>query len=139
MSKSTIWYGFLDAGAKSTAVVIDERLNTGNPNTIYVFNFARGKILEYKREIAETKLREFRAEESAVLQELQSAFDRARREFRTRGASILNLPERGNPKKARAKDEEMDIEDDDNFDDFDLELGTTEDESVDELEEIEEM
>src|SRR3569623_949320 len=51
-------YGYLEAGNKSTAVVLDRTLNTGNPETLYLFNLARGEILEYSRKIVEPKLRE---------------------------------------------------------------------------------
>lgn len=139
MSKSTIWYGYLDAGEKSSPVVIDERLNTGNPQTLYVFNLARGKILEYRRDIAEPKLRELKAAEQSVVSELKTAFDAARHEFRTRGARILNLPERGaaaastaEPRLQEGEDEEMD------FEDFDIDL-VADDEEVEELDEVEEM
>ena len=138
MSKSTIWYGYLEAGDKSTAVAIDERLNTGNPNTLYVFNLARGKILEYTREIAEAKLRELAAEEAALVAELKPAFDAARREFNTRGAQILNLPERGQTRPARDSTPEDDdpADEDSNFDDLDLDLDEEDAEEYDEVEEM---
>jgi hypothetical protein len=140
MSKSTVWFGYLDAGAKSSAVAIDERLNTGNPNTVYVFNLARGKILEYKREIAEEKLRDLEPDESSVLDELKAAFEAARRDFHTRGAQILNLPERGQAANTpeRSRDEDDTVDEEAVFDDLDIDLEDA-DEDLDELDEVEEM
>jgi hypothetical protein len=137
MSKSTIWYGYLDAGEKSSPVVIDERLNTGNPQTLYVFNLARGKILEYRRDIAEPKLRELKAAEQSVVSELKTAFDAARHEFRTRGARILNLPERGAAVASAAEPLRQEDEDLD-FEDFDIDL-VADDEEAEELDDVEEM
>ena len=55
--KKNLWYGYLEAGANSSPVIRDDGLNTGNPKTVYLFNLARGCILEYSREIVEPKLR----------------------------------------------------------------------------------
>jgi hypothetical protein len=95
MSDNQIWYGFLEAGAKSTAVSRDPRLNTGNPHTVYLFNLARGKILEYNRNIVEPELRELTAREKSLLAQLRTGFPEARREFRPRATRVLNIPERG--------------------------------------------
>ena len=80
MGKSPIWYGFLDAGKKSSPVVLDTRLETDNPKTIYLFNYARGKILEYSREIVESKLKDLQPNDD-FLKELKSAFKTARKGF----------------------------------------------------------
>jgi len=138
MSKSTIWFGYLDAGEKSSPVAIDERLNTGNPHTLYVFNLSRGRILEYRRDIAEPKLRELHDDEQSVVGELKAAFEAARHEFRTRGARILNLPERDSGRAATQEPRLQDDEDAD-FDDFDIDLSADDVEEAEELDEVEEM
>lgn len=97
MSNHQIWYGFLEAGAKRTAVLRDPRLNTGNPQTVYLFNLARGKILEYSRNIVEPKLRELTSKENTIVAQLKAAFAEARRDFRPRAARVLNIPERSPP------------------------------------------
>ena len=52
-SSETLWFGYLEAGKKSTFVVRDVTLGTAMPETLYLFNFDRGKILEYRRDIVE--------------------------------------------------------------------------------------
>jgi len=80
MSKSDIWYGFLQAGEHSSPVVRDATLETKNPKTVFLYNHARGKFLEYAREIVEPKLREL-APEDVPMKDLQSAFKAARKTF----------------------------------------------------------
>jgi len=80
MSKSDIWYGFLQAGAQSSPVVRDMTLETKSRKTVYLFNHARGRFLEYSLEIVEPKLRELKDGEVS-LKELDSAFKAARKAF----------------------------------------------------------
>ena len=68
-SKAYLWYGYLNAGERSSPVLRDDRLDTGNPKTLYLYNLARGQILEYSREIVEKKLREFKPDESGFIEE----------------------------------------------------------------------
>lgn len=99
--KSTpVWYGYLEAGARSSPVIRDDRLDTGNRKTVYLFNLARNSILEYARDIVEPKLRELRADESDTVTELDSAFKKARRGFKDRGADVRNLLKRGSGRGA---------------------------------------
>ena len=114
-----LWYGYLDAGASSTPVLRDDRLNTGNPRTLYLFNLARGRILEYSREIVEGKLRELNGEQSKAVAELDAGYAEARRDFKQRSARLLNIPERANPAaKARQEGELAETADDDNTEDW---------------------
>lgn len=100
MSDNTLWYGYLEAGERSSAVAMDNRLNTGDPTTIYVFNLQRGEILEYKRAIVEPKMRELKAGEQDLANELKNAYRKARNGFTPRGARVANLPEKGKAAKA---------------------------------------
>jgi hypothetical protein len=84
MAKNFIWCGYLEAGDKSTPVVIDDRLETGNPETMYLFNLKRNEILTYNRGIVQPKLRELRDDEAGVVQDLKNAFSKARRGFKIR-------------------------------------------------------
>jgi hypothetical protein len=86
MSKSDIWYGFLQAGENSSPVVRDATLETKSPKTVFLYNYVRGKILEYSREIVEPKLREL-APGDVPLKELQSAFKAARKTFASSNAA----------------------------------------------------
>ena len=87
-SKSSIWYGYLSAGTRSSPVLRDERLETGNPRTFYLFNLERGVILEYAREVVEKKLRELKPAESGFIEELDAGYKKARRNFKGRGKTI---------------------------------------------------
>jgi hypothetical protein len=80
MSNDTIWYGFLEAGGKSSPVVRDLSLETANPKTVYLYNLARGIFLEYAREIVEPKLRELKSDD-IPRDELDKAFQAARQAF----------------------------------------------------------
>ncbi len=89
MPKNFLWCGYLEAGDKSTPVVIDERLDTGNADTMYVFNFRRNGILTYNRDIVKAKLRELRGDEEGVVPELKNAYTKARRGFRLRNEPVV--------------------------------------------------
>ncbi len=93
-AKASIWHGYLMAGERSSPVLQDERLDTGNPKTFYMFNLKRGEILEYAREVVERKLRELKPDESSFIAELDAGYKKARRNFRDRGATIRNITER---------------------------------------------
>ena len=90
-SKAYLWYGYLNAGERSSPVLRDDRLDTGNPKTLYLYNLARGQILEYSREIVEKKLREFKPDESGFIEELDAGYKKIRRTFKDRGAHLRNL------------------------------------------------
>jgi hypothetical protein len=80
MSKDDIWYGFLEAGAKSSPVVRDMTLEAKNQNTVYLYNHARGMFLEYALEIVGPKLRELKPGDISQ-NELDAAFKMARKAF----------------------------------------------------------
>ena len=113
--KGPLWYGYLEAGAKSTPVIRDERLDTGNGKTMFLFNLARGQILEYSREIVESKLRELKPGEADAVDKLNAAYGEARRALKHHNVKPLNIPERATHGKAAkaAKDK-----DDDGFGDL---------------------
>jgi len=119
MNGKQLWYGYLDAGVKSSPVAIDPRLDTGNPKTQFIFNMARGEILEYSREIVTSKLRELRADEAdTLLKELQTAHQRAQAAFKGRPIRVSDRPVEpaalGPRHRARLVPEEvLDLESDD--------------------------
>lgn len=107
-----LWYGYLEAGNKSTAVLLDRSLNTGNPETLYLFNLARGEILEYSRKIVEPKLRELKEKETDLIASMKSAYDGARSHFAPRASEALEIPEKAasaakkaSPVKAEGEEE----------------------------------
>ena len=93
MKDNELWYGYLEAGAKGSAVIVDRSLDTGNPRTLYLFNLKRGQFLEYSREIVEPKLRELNAEEDGLVEDLKTAHKEARAAFRPRRTRALNIPD----------------------------------------------
>ncbi|MBK8162530.1 MAG: hypothetical protein IPK65_05100 [Gammaproteobacteria bacterium] len=99
MAKTPLWCGYLEAGDRSSAVLRDDRLETGNPKTIYLYNLARDEILQYSRELVEPKLRELRANESGLAEELKNAYAKARRIFKFNPDRVLAAPVR---KQARS-------------------------------------
>ncbi len=113
VKQETLWFGYLEAGEKGGPVVRDVTLGTGTPATFYLFNLNRGAILEYRRDIAEPKLRELTAEEMETIEDLRQAFEQVRKKFTPREARKPK-PLPPTRKKARVEeDEEVDVEDDD--------------------------
>lgn len=115
MSENHLWYGYLDAGEKSSPVLMDQRLSTANPNTVYVFNLKRNEIIEYRRDIVEPKLRDLDDQENTIIKELKSTYTKVRSGFVPRGARVSSIPEKGAaapaPKKAppiESEEEEFD-------------------------------
>ncbi len=124
MSEKHYWFGYFEAGEKSSPVLRDSRIDTGNPDTLYLFNLKRNEILEYRREIIEPKLRELNAGEQGVSQELQAAYAEARGHFTPRGGKIANLPLKGRskpPVAANDSNNDMEKEAEEFVDDDDIE------------------
>ena len=109
--QSTLWFGYLEAGKKGSLVVRDETLDTGTPSTIYLFNQKKGRILEYRKDIVESKLRELKPKEADAVESLEQEFERARTGFVPRVARRpVSLPP---PRKKRREEEAPDVELDD--------------------------
>jgi hypothetical protein len=106
---SPVWYGFLQAGDRSSPVIRDDRLDTGNRKTMYLFNLNRNLILEYSREVVEPKLRDLKPDESVTVSELDAAYKKARRNFKDRGAGIRNILNRSSSTPASNEDVYADI------------------------------
>ena len=111
--KNPLWYGYLEAGNRSSPVIRDERLETGSTKTVFLFNLARREILEYSRDVVESKLRELKSSDTKTIKELDEAYTEARRNFKDRRARPLNIPEQGGPARRP-----VDSQNDDEIDDF---------------------
>ena len=111
---SPVWYGFLQAGDRSSPVIRDDRLDTGNRKTMYLFNLNRNTILEYSREVVEPKLRDLKPDESVTITELDAAYKKARRNFKDRGAGIRSILNRSSstPASNEAVYNDIPVEDD---------------------------
>lgn len=131
--KGNLWYGYLDVGAKSSPVIRDDRLDTGNSKTMFLFNLVRGQILEYTREIVEPKLRELKPSEAGKIDELNAAFGEARRNLQHHNVRPLNIPDRADPAKgAKGKGKNKD---DEGLGDFEADSNDDEDAWADSVEE----
>jgi hypothetical protein len=127
VSNNNLLCKYLEAGAKSSAVVLDPSLHTGNEQTIYLYHQQRNQIIEYRRDIVETKLRDLNGEEAKTAKSLQQAYTQARSGFTPRGAAILDIPEKSSapakpaPAATRSDDDdEVDfVDDNDLLDDED--------------------
>ena len=113
---SPVWYGYLQAGDRSSPVIRDDRLDTGNHKTLYLFNLSRNMILEYSRDVVEPKLRELKPDEAANIQELDNAYKKARRGFRDRGAGVRSILNRSSKTPASNEDAFNDIPAEDDSD-----------------------
>jgi len=114
------------AGDRSSPVLRDDRLETGNQKTIYLFNLLRGEIIEYALEIVEKKLRPLEQGESGYISELDAGYKNARRSFKARGAMERNIVyETATPSRSR---EAEDYDESSNFsaDDSDMLLESDE-------------
>ena len=121
MSKNDLWFGVLEAGEKSSPVVRSAKLSTENPETFYLFNLKRNSFLEYKRDIAEPKLRELNSDEEAIRKELKTAFNKAVKDFTPRGKAVSNIVEY--PSKPEAPVEKKPaLSDEQDFDDVDIDV-----------------
>ena len=128
--KSNLWFGMLDAGAKSSLVVRDPALETGIPTTIYLFNQKRGAIREYQLSIVEKVLRELTAEERDLVAPLEEAFEKVRGSFEPRYTPSVRTRVR------RLKEVELPEVDDSSDADDDPPLPPTFDETTDDDDEM---
>jgi len=106
MGNRQFWCGYLEAGEKSSPVLHDNRLDTGNPDTIYLFNLKRNEVLEYKRAIIEPKLRELGTPEEALEKALKASYLDARSRFAPRSGKEVIAPAREKPTLLSAYEEE---------------------------------
>lgn len=79
------WCGYLMAGRRSSPVLLDSRLESGSPKTIYMYNLNRDEIIEYVVEVVEKKLRDLKSDESEYIKELDAGYKKACRKFKRRG------------------------------------------------------
>ena len=112
--RESLWFGYLEAGKKGSPVVRDSSLDTNSNSTIYLFNLNKGRILEYRRDIAEPKLRDLTEDEGDIEKSLRMAFEKARENFTPRAVRRPSPPPR-QPRKPPETEEEpdFDVDDDD--------------------------
>ncbi|WP_455217381.1 hypothetical protein [Kaarinaea lacus] len=77
MSKRKLWYGYLEAGKKSSPVIIDRNMDTGEKHTLFIYNHGKQEISKYVRELVEPKLRELTANEKELESAMKKGFTAA--------------------------------------------------------------
>lgn len=97
MSKSKLWYGFLEAGSKSGPVAIDHNMATGDGNTMFIYNHNKKEILKYVRELVEPKLRELTAQEKELVGSMRKGFRESLKMSGFKIPKALNIPEKAPP------------------------------------------
>ncbi|MCW8943588.1 MAG: hypothetical protein OQL27_02375 [Sedimenticola sp.] len=122
MSKKNYWHGYLEAGTKSSPVLRDLTIETGNESTIYLYSLKRDKVLEYQIIIVEPKLRELSEDEADSISELTAGYKKAKKDFTPRGSLRMKQVELTPQPSTTAEPEPDDIEDIDIDDDIDLDL-----------------
>jgi hypothetical protein len=110
MNMKRCWLGYLEAGSKSTPVLHDPALESGNDATIYLFNLARNVIVEYHRATVEPKLRALRDDESDQIKLLREGYQRARKDFEPREARPAARPPRAVPDMRPSREADDDTE-----------------------------
>lgn len=117
MGNEQIQFKYLDAGAKSSPVIIDLGLSTGNERTIYIYHLKRNQIIEYQREIVSSKLRNLQGDESGEEAALLSGYQKVRTGFTPRGAAPLGTGKETSPKAATTPIDDAEEYDEDFTDD----------------------
>ena len=111
MSKQKLWYGFLEAGAKSSPIAIDHSMDTGEKHTLFIYNHNKQEILKYARELVEPKLRELIAPEKALEAALKKGFGEALKTLKYPVAKSFDNPTKSKPaSKVEKPKEEPEVE-----------------------------
>lgn len=100
MKNKDLWCGFLEAGTKSSPILISSILETNSEKTVYMYNLSRDAIIEYQRQIVEPKIRELKADEADLIEQLVSGYNAAKKNFSAKTRKPLIPPPAPSPKKA---------------------------------------
>jgi hypothetical protein len=114
-----LWFGFLEAGEKGSPVIRDLSLDTGQSWTTYLFNMRKGRIIEYRRDIVESKLRELTQEELDVVADMEAAYNSVRPDFIPRAEKRSVPPPRKMSRKVDLELDDVGLDTDMPFFDFD--------------------
>lgn len=124
MKDKNLWVGYLTLAAKEILVASDDRVDTGNHKTLFLYNRERNEIVEYSREIIEAKLmdapiEDYNAKEiaAAYQQALRKAKPNLYRVVFTPNAGGSSIPKEKKPAVAVASDDDEGMGDDGDIDD----------------------
>lgn len=97
MAKQKLWYGFLEAGNKSSPVIIDRNMDTGEKHTIFVYNHNKKEILKYVRDLVEPKLRDLTAKEKSLEASLKKGFTESLKTIKYKVSKSFDAPAKEAP------------------------------------------
>lgn len=119
MSNDKLWYGYLEAGEKSSMIIRDLSIETDTSGYLFLFNMKSGQILRYKADIVESKLRDLTPEEKKKNKtKMLAAYKKASIEFKRPASSIQSTPVAPSPSPAE-KDGDGDSNDDEALESMD--------------------
>ena len=78
-------------------MAIDRNLDTGELNTVFVYNHNKQEILKYVRELVEPKLRELSAQEKNLEASLKKGFKESLKTIKHKIPKAPNKPEKDIP------------------------------------------
>lgn len=135
MKNKHLWVGYLTlSDKKKTLVASDERVETGKPKTLFLYNQERDQIIEYSREIIQAKLKDA-PEVDYDSKKMSAAYKKA---LKTKLPNLYRIIFAANagvqtPVKeketASITDDDDDIDIDDNFATHDDDISDEDDES----------
>ncbi len=121
MNDKHIWVGYLSLANKKTLVASDDRVDTGNRKTLFLYNQERNDIVEYSREIIEAKLKAAPAADYNV-DEIAAVYQKALRKTKPNVYRAVFTPNSGGssgPKEKKARSVASD--DNDSGDEIEME------------------
>lgn len=105
MKDNNLWVGYLTLANKKVLVASDDRVDTGNRKTIFLYNQERKEIVEYSREIIQDKLKDAPAGDYSD-KEIATAYQQALRKAKPNLYRVVFTPNAGGsaiPKEKKSK------------------------------------
>ena len=94
MKDKHLWVGYLALANKKVLVASDDRVDTGNRKTIFLYNQERNELVEYSREIIQTKLKDAPAADFNT-EEISNAYQKALRKAKPNLYRVVFAPSSG--------------------------------------------
>jgi len=110
MKKQKLWYGYLEAGKKSSPVVIDRNMDTGENHTVFIYNHNKKEILKYVRDMVDPKLRELTAKEKELESSMKKGFTASLKTMKYALPKSFDAPAAKAPTSKTEADIEMNVD-----------------------------
>ncbi len=94
MKDKHLWVGYLTLASKKILVASDDRVDTGNRKTIFLYNQERNELVEYSREIIQAKLKDAPAADYNS-EEIANAYQKALRKAKPNLYRVVFAPSTG--------------------------------------------